>query len=264
MCPPEADAEADFSDYTSVRHPLIQATDVVEEYEGLEALGFLDTGKWDNNLEPSVTEQSEYGALLQSLQRENAYEKARASIVQINMGAYYGSGVIWDLQDENIILVSNAHLLQNGEKGLVTFGNGVSVEATVMGVSDTLDIGFVEVPLSSLTREDWLLLRFADKDEGNYQSLLPGDEIFVIGSSTGTGQDYYEGTIGNVAYYFPEFGTNMLYGYCEALPGMSGGGTFDKYGHFIGMVTAGTENGEIASLPLETILEEYEKVLKYP
>ena len=132
LCPLEADAEADFSDYTSVRHPLIQATDVVEEYEGLEALGFLDTGKWDNNLEPSVTEQSEYGALLQSLQRENAYEKARASIVQINMGAYYGSGVIWDLQDENIILVSNAHLLQNGEKGLVTFGNGVSVEATVM------------------------------------------------------------------------------------------------------------------------------------
>ena len=198
------------------------------------------------------------------MQRENAYEKAKAGIVQINMGAYYGSGVIWDLQDENIIIVSNKHLLQNGQNGLVTFGNGVSTEGIVLGVSDTLDIGFMQVPLLSLEREDWLSLRFADKNLENYELLLPGDEIFVIGSATGTGQDYYEGTVGNVSYYFPEFETDMLYGYCEAVQGMSGGGTFDKEGHFIGMLTAGTENGEIASLPLKTMLEEYEKLLKYP
>ena len=134
----------------------------------------------------------------------------------------------------------------------------------MLGVSETLDIGFMQVPLSLLEREDWMMLRFADKDEKNYQLLLPGDEIFVIGSATGTGNDYYEGTIGNVSYYFPEFEANMLYGYCQAVPGMSGGGTFDKEGHFIGMLTAGTASGEIASLPLETILEEYEKVVKYP
>ena len=260
----KADAKADFSDYETVRHPLIQATNVIEEYKSLETLGFLDTGRCENRLSETDVNQSEYTTLLQRLHRENAYEKARACIVQINMGAYYGSGVIWDLQDENIIIVSNKHLLQNGQNGLVTFGNGVSTEGTVLGVSDTLDIGFMEVPLVSLEREDWLSLRFADKNVENYELLLPGDEIFVIGSATGTGQDYYEGTVGNVSYYFPEFEADMLYGYCEAVPGMSGGGTFDKEGHFIGMLTAGTENGEIASLPLKTMMEEYEKLLKYP
>lgn len=263
----EAEAKSDFSDYASVRHPLVQATNVVEEYEALEALGFLDTGVWENSgmsKEETETDLPEYSAILQRLRRETAYEKAKACIVQINMGTYYGSGVIWDLQDGNMIIVSNTHLLQNGQSGIVTFCNGVSTEGTVKGVSDTLDIGFMEVSMSSLEREDWLSLRFADKDVENYQLLLPGDEIFVIGSATGTGQDYYEGTVGNVSYYFPEFQSDMLYGYCKAVPGMSGGGTFDKEGHFIGMLTAGTENGEIASLPIEIVLEEYEKLLKYP
>lgn len=260
----QAEAKTDFADYESVRHPLIQTTNVVGEYKSLETLGFLDTGVWENALEEADVNPSEYTTFLQRLGRETAYEKAKASIVQINMGKYYGSGIIWDLWDENIIIVSNTHLLQNGQSGMVTFCSGASVEGNVMGISDCLDIGFMEVPLSSLEREDWLSLRFADKAEENYQLLLPGDEIFVIGSATGTGQDYYEGTIGNVSYYFPEFDTNMIYGYCEAVPGMSGGGTFDKEGHFIGMLTAGTENGEIASLPLESMLEEYEKLLKYP
>ncbi|MBQ6887712.1 MAG: trypsin-like peptidase domain-containing protein [Lachnospiraceae bacterium] len=282
----EAEAKEDFSDYASVRHPLIQATNVVEEYEALEALGFLDTGvaeyceqvegekdtvaeiiqgieKKDSGKELIACE-SESGRFLQKVQQETAYEKAGACIVQINMGEYYGSGVIWDLQDENIVIVSNTHLLQNGQSGMITFGNGVTTQGTVIGISDMRDIGFLQVPLSSLEREDWLSFRFADKDVENYQSLLPGDEIFVIGSASGTGKDFYEGTIGNVSYYFPEFQSDMLYGYCQAVPGMSGGGTFDKEGHFIGMLTAGTDNAEIASLPLEIMIEEYEKVLKYP
>ena len=264
FCPLEVDAKVLFSDYECVRYPLIQATNVVDEYESLEALGFLDTGVWENTLKEAESTQSEYGMLLQKLQRETAYEKAKASIVQINMGVYYGSGLIWDLKDEKIVIVSNAHLLQNGKNGMVTFGNGVSAEGTVLGISDTRDIGFLEVSLSSLEREDWLSFRFTDKNVENYQLLLPGDEIFVIGSATGTGQDYYEGTIGNVSYFFPEFKSNMLYGYCQAVPGMSGGGTYDKDGHFIGLLTAGTDKGEIASLPLEIMLEEYEKVIKYP
>lgn len=262
----KVNAEADFSDYENVRHPLIQATDITGEYKSLYMLGFLDTGTLEGNTEAAKTGEkktenlSEYSLLLHTLQYESAYTKARGAIVQINIGEYYGSGVLWDLREETIVIVSNTHLLKEGESGQVTFPGGVSVQGTVKGVSETRDIGFLEVPLTALEREDWLLLRFADRDLENYETLLSGDALFVIGSANGAGADYYEGTIGNVSYYFPEFQSDMLYGYCKAVSGMSGGGTFDGDGKFIGMLTAGTKQDEIASLPVEIMVEEYEKI----
>lgn len=261
----KARAGSDFSDYETGKHPLIQATNVVEEYEALVRLGFFNTGEWRSPAcgQPDVTkceQETEAQQLFSRLANETAYEKACGSVVQINMGTYYGSGVLWDIREDQLVIVSNTHLLKEGETGEVTFRSGTKVQGAVVGFSDTKDIGFMEVPLLDLDREDWMLLRFADKDIENYDSLQAGDYLFVVGSATGTGQDFYEGTIGNVSYYFPEFGSDMLYGYCKAMPGMSGGGTFDRAGHFIGMLTAGTRKDEIASLPVEFVVEEYQKI----
>ena len=41
---------------------------------------------------------------------------------------------------------------------------------------------------------------------------------------------------------------------------MSGGGVFDAYGHFIGMLTGGTLRDEIAAVPLPCIEEAWEEV----
>lgn len=268
-----AEAESDFSDYETEKHPLIQATNVVEEYEALVRLGFFSTGEWENpacgqagitkyeyETEQERERKTEAQQLLSRLASETAYEKACAAIVQINMGTYYGSGVLWDIREDRLVIVSNTHLLKEAESGEVTFRSGTKAAGAVVGLSDTRDIGFMEVLLSDLNREDWMLLRFADKNLKNYASLHAGDPLFVVGSATGAGQDYYEGSIGNVSYYFPEFQSDMLYGYCKAMPGMSGGGTFDEAGHFIGMLTAGTKQDEIASLPVEFVVEEYQKI----
>lgn len=261
----KARAGSDFSDYETEKHPLIQATNVVEEYEALVRLGFFNTGEWGSPAcgQTGITrkeQETEAQQLLSRLANETAYEKACGAIVQINMGTYYGSGVLWDIRDDQLVIVSNYHLLKEGETGTVIFRSGTKVQGVVVGLSDTKDIGFMEVSLLDLEREDWMLLRFADKNLKNYDTLQAGDHLFVVGSATGAGQDYYEGTIGNVSYYFPEFGSDMLYGYCKAMPGMSGGGTFDETGHFIGMLTAGTAEDEIASLPVEFVVEEFQKI----
>ncbi len=53
----------------------------------------------------------------------------------------------------------------------------------------------------------------------------------------------------------------MLYGKGNAVPGMSGSGVFDRYGNYVGMITGGTLQGEIAAVPVEVIEEEFEKVI---
>ncbi len=260
----QAEAKADFSDYETVRHPLIQVTDVQDEYEALFRLGLLSTSEWESASSFFGEDTSEYGRFMEQLRRESAYEKARASIVQIQLGGYYGSGVLWDIREGNLVIVSNAHLLKEGERGEVIFRTGVHAEGTVACVSDEKDIGFMTIPLEKLEREDWFFMRFAGRNVQNYQELSGGEALFVIGSASGTGEDYYEGTVGDTMVYFPEFQTKMLYGYCKAVPGMSGGGTFDEKGNFLGMLTAGTKQGEIASLPLEIMMEEYDRLWEAP
>ena len=50
----------------------------------------------------------------------------------------------------------------------------------------------------------------------------------------------------------------MIYNYCKAKAGMSGGGTYDEHGHCIGMITGGLAD-ETASLPMQSIREEWER-----
>ena len=53
----------------------------------------------------------------------------------------------------------------------------------------------------------------------------------------------------------------MLYAKGETIPGMSGGGVFDAYGNYLGMLTGATLQNELAAVPAETITKEYENII---
>ena len=61
--------------------------------------------------------------------------------------------------------------------------------------------------------------------------------------------------------YLEDFQREMLYGKGEVLPGMSGSGVFDGYGHYLGMLTGGTLQGEIAAVPAKTIYDEFLRIV---
>ena len=52
----------------------------------------------------------------------------------------------------------------------------------------------------------------------------------------------------------------MLYGRGFAKEGMSGGGIFDGYGHFIGLLAGGTWQGEIAGVPSGEVERAYREI----
>ena len=80
-----------------------------------------------------------------------------------------------------------------------------------------------------------------------------------MGSTDGVACNIYEGMVADPWYYFDEFGSYMIYNYCKAKAGMSGGGTYDEHGHCVGMITGGHDE-ETASLPVQNILEEWNKL----
>ena len=76
----------------------------------------------------------------------NASEEELSPIVQIAAGEITGSGVVYLNNEENMIIVTAAHVLQSAKDSVeVIFEDGSVVESNDYVISNTSDIAFVVV-----------------------------------------------------------------------------------------------------------------------
>lgn len=226
---------------------LIQAVTEQDIYEGMLALGYLTT--------PVLEEED----------CEKAYENVKDCVVRIQMGNAHGSGIIWELMPEKVVIATNKHVLDywREENSFVHFPQGFDVDAQILGASEQFDVGFVAVDCSRFVYEELQKIRCARVDMDVYNGLRQGEMMFLVDSGSETDEmQYYEGTVEDPYRYIADFDAYMLYGYGFAKAGMSGGGTFDGHGFLIGMTTAGTLQNETAGVPLPDIIAAYEEVLQ--
>lgn len=223
---------------------LIQTMSEQDEYEGLLHLGMLET--------PILAEEDIAAA----------YENVKPCIVKMNIGNLYGSGVILKLQEDVVTIVSCRHLLEYADASgaiEVSFTDGYQVIGKVTFTSEQYDIGFAEVQVSGIPIWTLKKIRQAVTSKEAFQNVAAGTEMFHAGSTDGVGATMYGGVVADPWQFFPEFNSFMMHNYCNGKPGMSGGGTFDAYGNFIGMISGGLGE-ETASLPLSVILEEFNRI----
>ncbi|MCH5254689.1 MAG: trypsin-like peptidase domain-containing protein [Lachnospiraceae bacterium] len=228
---------------------LIQTVTERDIYEGLLALELLES------------------RALKKKDCEAAYENVKACVVRLDMGKAYGSGVIWKMMPDQIVIVTNKHVLEYWDESVssVHFWQNVSVPASILNESEDYDIGFLVVDSSKLDYGILEQLQYVHWDMAAYQSLQSGDEMFCVGAGNEIVQDeeelyFYQGNIGDMWQYIDEFAGYMIYAHGNAVPGMSGGGTFDAKGNFIGMISGGTTKEETASVPLPVIIEAFEEL----
>lgn len=183
------------------------------------------------------------------------------AVVRLESGELFGSGVIWQMDEDYIWIITNQHVLVEtvGTDLLqVVFWDGIRTYGEILGVSEEYDLGFVKVNLHEMgyyTIDRYFQVRY---DVDTFEELSPGDDIFILGSADYPAGNLYYGTIGNKSIYMDMFQTEMLWAYCEVKAGMSGGGVFDRFGNLIGIVCAGNDEKEAAVLPIEIILSEWQ------
>ena len=226
---------------------LIQTVSEQDIFEGMLALGYLET------------------PVLETQDCDKAYENVKNCVVRIQMGNAHGSGIIWEISSERIVIVTNKHVLDywSEENGYVHFPQGFDMDAQFIGTSEHYDVGFVAVYSSQFTCEELQELRCARVSQNAYEGIKQGDVMFLVDSgSVEEDGRYYVGTVGEPYQYIDDLDAYMLYAHCFAKTGMSGGGTFDGYGFLIGMTTAGTAQNESASVPVQHIDLAYEEVVE--
>jgi len=132
-------------------------------------------------------------------------EQAMPSIVSIvNKGTsqYYfysvpseasGSGIIIGQTDDELLIVSNYHVVAEADELIVTFTDGSEAEAQVKGTDASMDLAVIAVPVDSLSGETMEAIRIATM--GDSDALHIGEPAIVIGNALGYGQSVTTGVI---------------------------------------------------------------------
>lgn len=233
-------------EYTMPPH-LIQSVTEQDAYESMILLGMLEC------------------PVLETVDCERAYENVKPCIVRVGMGNAYGSGILWKLTADEVIIATNRHVLDywRDEDSYVLFPQGYYMDARVLGISEKNDIGFLSVDNGQFTYRELESLRSAFPENAVYEQLEQGDAMFCVGAGPETGETiFYLAELEDTHRYIVDFDAYMLYGYGYARTGMSGGGIFDGYGHLIGMLTGGTMRNEIAGVPLPDLTEAYQDIVE--
>ncbi len=194
---------------------------------------------------------------------ETACENVRDTVVRIDMGKAYGSGVICWITADGAVIATNRHVLDywREETGVIRFPQGYYAGASMLGSSETCDVGFLLVEKEEIGLQAFSGLRCAFSDAGIYGGLRVDEAIFCLGA--GREEDemiFEEAVLEETDKYIEAFGGKMLYGRGFAREGMSGGGMFDGCGRLVGLLTGGTYQNEIAGVPVDQILVAYWEV----
>lgn len=204
--------------------------------------------------------------VLQEENVEQAFENVLPCAVRIQTGEHYGSGSIYQLTPKELIVVTVRHVLPDvGRDVDVTFLSGITVKGKVAYVDEDIDVGFIGVSLSELPGEEVIQLKRVQIDIAAYEKASKNTRFFMIDITDKSATPAcYKGAIVEKERFLPDYDHIMIYGDAHADPGMSGCGIFDECGNFIGILSGGTEQNEIAAVPLTEIEKAYKKTSSFP
>lgn len=155
-----------------------------------------------------------------------------------------GSGIIVGENDEELLIVSNYHVVENADKLIIQFVDGSEAEAQMKGSNPSMDLAVIAVPLKDVeatTREAITVAALGDSE-----SLNVGEPAIAIGNALGYGQSVTLGVISALDRSIDlamqtgndqgsEEGATFIQTDAAINPGNSGGALLNMKGEVIGI-----------------------------
>lgn len=148
-----------------------------------------------------------------------------------------GSGIIIGENEQELLIVTNNHVVDSTEQLYVQFIDGETEEAQVKGTDASADLAVVAVKLDTIansTKQEICIARMGDSD-----SLKIGEPAIAIGNALGYGQSVTTGVISalnrKIDSSNSEEGTSLIQTDAAINPGNSGGALLNMRGEVIGI-----------------------------
>ena len=150
-----------------------------------------------------------------------------------------GSGIIVGQNDEELLIVTNNHVVEGSSTLSVKFIDETSIDAVIKGTDPDVDLAVIAVPLKDIPAET--LSQISVAPLGDSDELRVGEPVVAIGNALGYGQSV---TVGWVSALNREITTdgqtvrNLLQTDAAINPGNSGGALLNMQGEVIGINSA--------------------------
>lgn len=179
-----------------------------------------------------------------------------------------GSGILYKLRDNDLLVVTNHHVIDGAKKVVVTFHEGQSFDASIVGYDSRMDLAILSIPLSDINAAnigDLTIATFGNSDE-----LEVGELAVAIGNPLGKefASTVTAGVISAVNREITIDGTqlNLLQTDAAINPGNSGGALVNSLGEVIGINTAKYADVSIEgmgfAIPSSRALPVLEKIIE--
>lgn len=169
-----------------------------------------------------------------------------------------GSGIIIGKNEEELLIVTNNHVVSGAKTLTVGFVDGEIYEAFVKGSDNDRDLAVVAVKLSSLS--DDTISKISIAIMGDSEELEVGEQVVAIGNALGYGQSVTTGIVSALDREVTIEGiTNNLIQTDAAInPGNSGGALLNMKGELVGInsakFAATTIEGVGYAIPVKTVI----------
>ena len=147
-----------------------------------------------------------------------------------------GSGIIVGKTDDELLIVSNNHVVESADTLNVTFIDGSEAQAQVKGLDSDMDLAVIAVSLNDLSDDTKNAITVATL--GSSDDLKLGEPVIAIGNALGYGQSVTNGIVSALNREITlENGSTGTFIQTNAAinPGNSGGALLNMRGEVIGI-----------------------------
>ena len=159
-----------------------------------------------------------------------------------------GSGIIIGQNDEELLIVSNNHVVEGAEILSACFIDNQAYEASVKGTDADNDLAVIAVKLSDISEDTMSQIKVAQM--GDSDALKVGEQVVAIGNALGYGQSVTTGIVSAVDRQVGSSDSENGFIQTDAAinPGNSGGALLNMNGEVIGINSAKLASTEVEGM----------------
>lgn len=203
-------------------------------------------------------------------------KKTQSSVVSINVENDFrnygrhliggGSGVVFDEDDANFYVMTNQHVVAEGEYFSISADDDKRIDVEyVAGDTDT-DVAVLKMPKSNLPEDHDITVA----DLGNSNELIVGQPVLAMGNALGYGQSVTQGIVSAVDRNLENYRGNYAYKLIQTdaaiNPGNSGGALVNASGQVIGInvlkIADNNVEGVGFSIPINAAVDISETLIR--
>ncbi len=173
-----------------------------------------------------------------------------------------GSGIIIGANDTELLIVTNAHVVEDVNNLKVTFGDNTEVDAVIKGMKTDSDLAVIAVKLDDISTDTMSAISIAKL--GSSSDVEVGEAAIAIGNAAGYGISVTTGivsavgkslTVDNVVY------DNLIQTDAAINPGNSGGALFNSNGEVIGINSVKMSDTKVEGMGYAIAIESVKDII---